>query len=76
MDDFKEEEEAKKLPCDHHYHKDCIDTWLKMVCICFYDTRFYIDKSTQMLNHALSTQLRFLQCSNKMKKYLNMKNGH
>ncbi|KAJ8299841.1 hypothetical protein KUTeg_022588 [Tegillarca granosa] len=31
MDDFKEEEEAKKLPCDHHYHKDCIDTWLKML---------------------------------------------
>ncbi|XP_052794903.1 E3 ubiquitin-protein ligase RNF115-like [Mya arenaria] len=34
MDDFKLDEEVRKLPCDHHYHNDCIVTWLKMHGTC------------------------------------------
>nr|KAG5694327.1 hypothetical protein BaRGS_035195 [Batillaria attramentaria] len=31
MEDFTLEEEAKRLPCEHHYHKDCIIRWLEML---------------------------------------------
>ncbi|KAH3830318.1 E3 ubiquitin-protein ligase RNF115-like [Dreissena polymorpha] len=34
MDDFHLNDEVKKLPCDHHYHNDCIVTWLKMHGTC------------------------------------------
>ncbi|KAK7479991.1 hypothetical protein BaRGS_00028724 [Batillaria attramentaria] len=34
MEDFTLEEEAKRLPCEHHYHKDCIIRWLEMHGTC------------------------------------------
>ncbi len=33
MDDFKLEEEARQLPCSHHYHNDCIVPWLELVSL-------------------------------------------
>lgn len=34
FEDFTLDEEAKKLPCDHHYHNKCIVTWLEMHGTC------------------------------------------
>lgn len=32
MEDFHLDEEVKRLPCDHHYHEECIIRWLELVC--------------------------------------------
>ncbi|XP_046358908.1 E3 ubiquitin-protein ligase RNF115-like [Haliotis cracherodii] len=34
MEDFQVEEEAKKLPCEHHYHTQCINKWLELHGTC------------------------------------------
>ncbi|XP_069137312.1 E3 ubiquitin-protein ligase RNF115-like isoform X2 [Argopecten irradians] len=34
MEDLKLNEEVKKLPCDHHYHRECIVPWLEMHGTC------------------------------------------
>ena len=31
MEDFRLGEEVRKLPCDHHYHTECIEKWLELV---------------------------------------------
>lgn len=34
MEDFVLDESVNKLPCDHHYHNQCIVTWLKLHGTC------------------------------------------
>ncbi|CAF1241449.1 unnamed protein product [Rotaria magnacalcarata] len=34
MDDFKENDQAKRLPCSHHFHEECISRWLRMHGTC------------------------------------------
>lgn len=34
MDDFKENEQAKRLPCSHHFHEKCISQWLRLHGTC------------------------------------------
>lgn len=34
MDDFKENDEAKRLPCSHHFHEECIKRWLRLHGTC------------------------------------------
>ena len=33
MEEFKLDEKVRKLPCNHHYHTDCIVPWLEMVSV-------------------------------------------
>jgi len=32
--EFEEEEKLKKLPCEHHFHGTCIDTWIMQQSVC------------------------------------------
>jgi len=34
MDDFKENDQAKRLPCSHHFHDECILRWLRLHGTC------------------------------------------
>merc|ERR1712029_119022 len=37
MEDLAVGDEVRTLPCGHHYHKDCVDSWLRrsnMCCTC------------------------------------------
>ena len=34
MEDFKLNDEAKRLPCKHYFHESCINEWLKLHGTC------------------------------------------
>ena len=34
MNDYEDGQEMRKLPCGHHYHKECVDEWLLMNATC------------------------------------------
>jgi len=34
QENFALEESALRLPCDHHFHKDCVMSWLESHCTC------------------------------------------
>ena len=35
MEDFTLGEIVRRLPCDHHYHDNCIVQWLKLVSMLY-----------------------------------------
>ena len=34
FDEYKEEHLLRKMPCDHFFHKDCIDQWMEKMATC------------------------------------------
>jgi hypothetical protein len=49
--DYEEGNELRVLPCDHHFHKDCVDQWLKVNKTCPLCRQDIVPKSSPSSSH-------------------------
>ncbi|XP_041366987.1 E3 ubiquitin-protein ligase RNF115-like isoform X2 [Gigantopelta aegis] len=60
MEDFKLDEEVRKLPCDHHYHKECIEKWLELHGTCPVCRKDLNGEDAYVKDHESEDEFRYL----------------